>query len=65
MSQKKCIEVESIVNTPWYYKNDYLHRYLNILTGEEDIKGFVVKHEERRCPTNPRKYRPKQKTQED
>lgn len=39
--------LRSIMDAPWYYINDYIHRDLKISTIEEDIKRLAVNYEER------------------
>lgn len=39
--------LRSIVDAPWYYRNDHLHRDLKIPTVREEITKFAKKHEGR------------------
>lgn len=39
--------LRSIVNAPWYIRNDDLHRDLKIETVSEVVKNFATKHEQR------------------
>jgi hypothetical protein len=39
--------LRDIVDAPWYYRNDHLHRDLKIPTIKQEIQRFVERHERR------------------
>jgi len=39
--------LRSIVNAPWYIRNNDLHRDLEVFVGSSEIQRFAQKHEER------------------
>jgi hypothetical protein len=37
--------LQGIVDAPWYYRNDHLHRDLKIPTIRQEVKRFAKRHE--------------------